>query len=188
MDDLLLLSDNPNTLKQWELHISTFLSQQLKLKLHPKKRVLTKTTYGFNYLGYNVFPHYKHIRHSTILTLKHRLKYFNYLIEPDITTKTPAPERGQWQRWERWEREKTTPVLSIQLLKAMLSTINSYYGLLSHANHCRLRKHLYHHNFNYLTRFFIPKNSFYTAIKIKQNISFNKVITSKTCQPDTHEA
>lgn len=46
------------------------------------------------------------------------------------------------------------------ILNMMLSTINSYYGIIGFANSYKIRKDLYETHFNDLKKFFIPKDSF----------------------------
>ncbi|EAS63310.1 Retron-type reverse transcriptase [Vibrio angustum S14] len=169
MDDLIVLSDNIAQLKIWKNHIDAFLKQQLLLTLHPHKTKIKVIEHGVDYLGYTVYPHYKTIRPSTLHTFKARLRYFNALLEPDLFPNTAPPDRGVWQRWHK---QGLTPALSPTLLKAMQSTINSYFGLLSHGSHCRLRKSLYHDHFHYLKRYMMPKDHRYSAIKIKKNLPF----------------
>lgn len=165
MDDLFLLADSPATLRYWQEEIKCYLKEYLKLKLHPTKVHLDKVTHGFDYLGYRIYGHHKTIRQSTVQSLKQRLCYFRSLLMPHMTLPNAIPpERGQWQRWYR---AGNTPPLGLPLYRAMLSTINSYYGLLSHANHCRLRKSLYHHHFGELKTLFIPANANYTSVKLR---------------------
>ncbi|WP_253825037.1 RNA-directed DNA polymerase [Vibrio chagasii] len=165
MDDLFLLADSPDTLRYWQQEIKHYLKEHLKLKLHPTKVHLDKVKHGFDYLGYRIYGHHKFIRQSTVQSLKQRLRYFRSLLAPNDTCLNELPpERGQWQRWYR---AGNTPPLGLPLYRAMLSTINSYYGLLSHANHCRLRKSLYHHHFGELKTLFIPANAHYTSVKLR---------------------
>ncbi|MFM5498751.1 hypothetical protein ACET9I_19475 [Aeromonas veronii] len=74
-----------------------------------------------------------------------------------------APQRGLWSR-----PEMRAPTLDLALLRNMLATINSYYGLLQQGQHWRLRQQLYNQHFGLLKGFFIPANAGYTHIKLKK--------------------
>ncbi|WP_320206067.1 RNA-directed DNA polymerase, partial [Vibrio cholerae] len=62
MDDLFILSNSPEKLQEWKEHIEWYLTSRLQLKLHPTKVHLSPIEEGFDYLGFRVFPHYKHVR------------------------------------------------------------------------------------------------------------------------------
>jgi hypothetical protein len=65
----------------------------------------------------------------------------------------------------------------------MQSTINSYPGLLQHANHYRLRKILDHQQLGPLQQFFIT-TPFYRSIRIRKHIQarFEQVVIEKARQ------
>lgn len=178
MDDLLLLSDNKKPLLEWKNKVDQYVEQELQLKVHPNKVYIGKVIHGFDYLGYKVFAHHKFIRRTTMKTLIHRLAYFNFLLNPERFPNPPSPpERGQWGKWVK---NNTFPSHRLSMLRAMLATINSYYGLLSHANQCQLRKNIYHQHFNELTRYFIPSNAMYTSVRIKKSF-INKTTVRPIC-------
>jgi hypothetical protein len=54
------------------------------------------------------------------------------------------------------------------LLERMLATINSYYGVFSHANTWRLRQHIYHQELGSLQRFFLPDGPAYLHLRIRK--------------------
>ncbi|WP_348224459.1 RNA-directed DNA polymerase [Vibrio parahaemolyticus] len=180
MDDLLLFSDNTAQLSLWQDDINIYLREKLKLKLHPTKINLAPVKSGFNYLGFYVYPHYKHVRPSTIEALKRYLSYFNALLgaEDYLTAK---PQRGVWGKSHI--HYFTFP----KRLRTMQSTINSYFGLLSHGNHCQLRKSLYHVHFKLLKQYFIPDNAYYTHFRLKKGLYFDKAAQTTLCWPETHE-
>ncbi|HAS8622902.1 TPA: RNA-directed DNA polymerase, partial [Vibrio vulnificus] len=80
MDDLILLSNSKAELLSWKSSIENQLQHSLKLNLHPTKQTLKSVSQGANYLGYILYPHYKHIRASTLKTLQSRLNFFNWLM------------------------------------------------------------------------------------------------------------
>ncbi len=180
MDDILLLADSPETLIRWKTHIESFLATHLYLKLHPTKVHLANVNEGFNYLGFHVFPHYKHIRKTTVVSLKERLRYFNALLNSNYKNAIVKnkPTRGIWSKSSIHQ----TPF--IYQLRAMQSTINSYYGLLSQANHCKLRQQIYHE----LKRYLLPNNAYYNHFTIKKGLRFDKMTPNAICWPETHEA
>ena len=55
----------------------------------------------------------------------------------------------------------------LNLLKRMLSTLNSYYGLLGHAHTYTLRKHIYHQELGLLRRYFLPADKDYSSLRIR---------------------
>lgn len=50
---------------------------------------------------------------------------------------------------------------SLETLRRVISTINSYYGLFCHANSYHLRKHIYHCKPGPLKQFFLPNGPEY---------------------------
>ena len=50
----------------------------------------------------------------------------------------------------------------------MLSTINSYYGTLKHANTYHLRRHIYHEELGHLRKFFRPDGPGYQHLRIRK--------------------
>jgi hypothetical protein len=50
----------------------------------------------------------------------------------------------------------------------MLSTINSYFGVLKHANTYRLRKHIYHKQLGVSEKYFIPADASYSHLEIRE--------------------
>ncbi|EOW9163567.1 RNA-dependent DNA polymerase, partial [Vibrio cholerae] len=115
---------------------------------------------------------------------KERLRYFNVILDTGATNVVlkSRPSRGRWSK----HGIHYAP-LYIQL-KAMQSTINSYYGLLSQANHCQLRKQIYHNNFGELKRYLLPNNGYYTHFTIKKGLHFNKMAPDVLCWPETQDA
>lgn len=145
MDDLLLLGDTPQQLSRHRTAIRDFIQTELKLALHPQKQILQSCRQGADYLGYKVYPHYLHLRKRNIAKLLSWLKHCN----SQLAGTHPAPD--------------------YPLLQSMLAVINSYYGLMQHANHYRLRKHIYHHHFGLLKSFIRPGNAQYASVRIKKH-------------------
>ncbi|MFA5137096.1 MAG: reverse transcriptase/maturase family protein [Patescibacteria group bacterium] len=55
MDDITLVHDNKAQLWEWRDEIEAFLADNLRLRLHPDKQVLTPADCGVKYLGYRVY-------------------------------------------------------------------------------------------------------------------------------------
>lgn len=57
-DDFIILSDNKEDISLYIDISYKFLSEELKLELHPKKIVIRNLRWGIDFLGYIVLPHY----------------------------------------------------------------------------------------------------------------------------------
>jgi hypothetical protein len=64
-DDFVILADNPDELLEIKKQIEIFLSEKLRLRLHPSKIVLRKLNQGIDFLGYIILPHYRTLRTKT---------------------------------------------------------------------------------------------------------------------------
>lgn len=64
-DDFILINKNKNYLQSLIPEIGYFLSQNLKLSLHPDKIVLRKYSQGIDFLGYVSFPYHRILRTKT---------------------------------------------------------------------------------------------------------------------------
>ena len=64
-DDFLMLSSDKNHLNSRIHLIQKFLSQKLRLRLHPKKVIIRKFSRGIDFLGYITIPQYTIIRTKT---------------------------------------------------------------------------------------------------------------------------
>ena len=72
-DDFILLHDNPVALVSLLPVIRRFLSDGLKLELHPTKIELRKLRQGIDFLGYVTLPHYRVLRTKTKRRMLKRL-------------------------------------------------------------------------------------------------------------------
>jgi len=79
-DDLVIISDNKEYLKNLLPGIQSFLLEKLKLQLHPNKITIRKVKQGIEFLGYVVFPHYRLVktktRHRIFKKLKNRVREY----------------------------------------------------------------------------------------------------------------
>ncbi|WP_421262999.1 reverse transcriptase domain-containing protein [Aeromonas sp. 602200] len=162
MDDLLLLSDQRDTLLAWQEVIADTLTE-LGLSLHPNKQYMGICEQGFDYLGYRVYPHHLHIRQRNLKALRARIRWFEYLISGHSPHPIQRPPGG------KWGQQPLNPPVPVDgaLLRQMLATLNSYWGLLAHANHLRLRKHFYEHELGLLKPYFVPGDEKYRHLRLK---------------------
>ncbi|TXJ13028.1 MAG: RNA-dependent DNA polymerase [Alicycliphilus sp.] len=168
VDDFVLLADDPQTLMKWKARVEQFLHEQLRLTLHPHKIVMQRCAQGMDFLGSIVYPHHTLTRQRTVRALRRRIAWFMYLLAPQEVGAVAPPERGEWDKWLalhsiRLANGDASPVL----LRRMLSTLNSYYGLLGHANTYTLRKYIYHHYLGSLRRYFLPADLRYSHLRIR---------------------
>lgn len=168
MDDLILTGPSIQQLLQWKSDIALFVKDLLNLNLHPKKQTLQRCDQGADYLGYKVYPHYLHLRKRNIRKLISWLHYFNTKLAGKTGKATQHIEYKQ--EWE-YRFKLTSPSLtpSYELLQQMQAIINSYYGLMKHANHYRLRKLIYHKHFHVLKKYYLPSDPQYHSVHIKKH-------------------
>ncbi|OHA17078.1 MAG: hypothetical protein A3G52_01570 [Candidatus Taylorbacteria bacterium RIFCSPLOWO2_12_FULL_43_20] len=104
-DDFVILSGTDNEFNDLLEKITHFLSDELRLSLHPHKVSVRKLHHGIDFLGYIVFPYHKLPRAKTRRRVVRKLR----------------------QRAEEYQEEKIGEV-------TLNSALQSYLGLLSHAN------------------------------------------------------
>ncbi len=112
-DDFLIIADNTIYLESLLPQIRTFLREHLALELHPKKTSIRKVAQGVDFLGYVIFPHH------TLLRTRTKQRMFRKL-EQRVTE-----FRGGVISKEKLER-----------------SLDSYHGVLSHANTHKLREQM----------------------------------------------
>ncbi len=104
-DDFIILSQSEDHLRSRLILIESFLRKRLHLELHPKKIVISKLSQGIDFVGYVLFSQYRRLRATTRRRLKRRLH----------------------EAYEDYREEKVTA-------EAMNQKLQSYLGILSHAN------------------------------------------------------
>lgn len=112
-DDFIILSDNRESLFPCINMSQQFLKEELKLELHPDKIIIRKPSWGIDFLGYNILPHYILPRTKT----KRRI----FL---KIEEKLRSYYKGEIERF------------------SFDQTLASYTGYLSHANTYKLTQKL----------------------------------------------
>lgn len=172
VDDFIIIDNGTKRFEFIKEKIANFLESNLEMKLHPKKIKCQNVSKGIDSLGYIIRPHYLLVRKRTINTLKNKLRFFNWLINPNLYKKNTVKkdyDRNSISKNFRLGLLKEGEFLDLQTIVQMLQVINSYYGIFSFANSYNLRRFLYDNHFEALKEFFIPKNSF-RAFILKPNI------------------
>ena len=110
-DDMLFLSVDKKFLEQLVPKIENFLKLKLKLKLHPKKIILRPLHQGIDFLGYVTLPHHRVLRTKTRRRMERKLnEKLNFYFEGELSS------------------------------DSYRQTMNSYLGILSHANTFKLQE------------------------------------------------
>lgn len=107
------MADNKEYPKKILPKITDFLKEKLTLTLHPKKIIFRKLYQGVDFLGYLIFPHHR------LLRVKTRRRMFKKI-------------RKHLKEYNFGKISKPTLEQSLQ----------SYLGILSHANSYRLSEQL----------------------------------------------
>lgn len=110
-DDFAILHQDKKYLQDLIPLVDNFLTNKLKLQLHPNKIIIRKLSQGIDFLGYICFPHHRLIRTKT----KHRML-------------KKLHERKDQLRNEEIDAEKFN------------QSLQSYLGMLKHANTFKLRQ------------------------------------------------
>lgn len=112
-DDFIIVNSNPQYIKRIIAPVGKYLIEELKLELHPKKVAIRKYSQGIDFLGYVALPHYRVLRTRT------KKRMFKKL------------------------REKFGDYRNEFITKDQLNqTLQSYLGVLSHANAYNLGEEL----------------------------------------------
>jgi len=74
MDDFLVVHPDKNYLMQVKEQIREFLSDHLRLRLHPKKVIIQNVKNGIPFVGYLIFYDHVLIRGKTLLRMRQKLK------------------------------------------------------------------------------------------------------------------
>lgn len=112
-DDFVIVSESEEGLERLLPSIEKFLSDRLKLSLHPIKVTICTYTQGVDFLGQVIFPHYR------LLCTKTRRRILNKL-----KRKTEQYESG---------------LISKETLN---QSLQSYLGVLSHVNGYKISEQL----------------------------------------------
>lgn len=112
-DDFVIVGNNREELENILEKICSFLKEKLSLELHPKKIVIRKQSQGIDFLGYVVLPHYQILRTKTKKRILKKMKM----------------RIGQYKAGEIDK-------------KSLDQSLQSYLGVLSHADTHKLKEEL----------------------------------------------
>ncbi len=142
VDDFILVHEDKDFLKSTLTKISCFLQEQLELKLHPQKIYLQHYHKGVLFLG--VF-----IKTSSVMIgRRSKGSFFNAIQKQNEIIKNHRPNDNERQHF--------------------MSSINSYFGILSHYDTYHLRKVFLKQHLNpKWWSWFRAQNDFKKIIKIK---------------------
>jgi hypothetical protein len=112
-DDFVIVSDNREYLEELLPNIQSFLESKLKLKLHPNKVSIRKYNQGIDFLGYIVLPHHCQLRTKTKKRIFKKLKLKISEFKNNLISED-----------------------------SLNQSLNSYLGVLSHANSFKLKEEL----------------------------------------------
>lgn len=175
VDDFVILGNGTKSFNTIRKNIEDFLQNNLELTLHPNKTNIQHITKGVNFLGYIVRPHYLLVRKRNIHAIKDKLRFFNWLINPQDYKKNTVKKYFETNSVSKLYRKgliKEGQEPTLLLLNGILQTINSYYGIFAIANSYNLRVNIYNKYFENLKEYFVPKNSF-RAFILKPSYIYN---------------
>lgn len=112
-DDFVIVSETEKYLRDLLPHIRSHLHDRLQLQLHPHKVTLRKFRQGVDFLGYVLLPHHRMLRATTKRRMIRKLQN----------------KRALCEREPEWKG-------------SLEQTLQSYLGVLSHANAHRLGEDL----------------------------------------------
>lgn len=112
-DDFVILSCDCDHLRSLIPKIRSFLSDRLKLELHPHKIIIRKWNQGFDFLGYVAFPHHIVLRTKTRKRMLRNIRRDLKLVEQGLIEK-----------------------------REFKQSVNSYLGLLKHCRNHELSKEI----------------------------------------------
>ncbi len=114
MDDFVLFSDDKTQLHEWRQAIQTFLAQNLRLLLHPRKSVTFPTHTGLDFCGFRLYPTHRRLRRSSVRRFVRRFRW----------------QRAAYQRGE-------LPLESVH------TSVRSWIAHAAHGDTWRLRKRIF---------------------------------------------
>jgi hypothetical protein len=142
VDDFCVVHHDKHFLQNLIFHIESFLKEELKLTLHPKKQWIVHFEKGVQFIGAYLLPHRIYISRRT-------KGNFYCLIE----------------RWNRIVRSRPgKDKLSVQEQNQLLASANSYLGFMRHYKTYRLRKKMLYRLSAKIDKYMIPAKK-YTKLK-----------------------
>lgn len=142
VDDLVILSEDRQFLVNVRSFLESFLSEKLKLELHPTKQKISLVKNGIDFVGVVTKMSHSLVRRRVLGNLKSRLKQMNEQSNAEIL----SPEK--------------------QAVAAM-SVINSYYGHFKYANTFSLRRKLWKEDFGGIRNLLEPVDTNISYFNLK---------------------
>jgi len=124
MDDFILLANDKKKLLEGRESIKNFIGEKLKLKLHPKKVYIQRTSFGIDFCGYRIFADKILMRKKTLRRYIRRYKKMNKKINflQNELKMELFPEIN----------ENTSAKIN-QIEEKLANSLNSHLGFLQHS-------------------------------------------------------
>ncbi|RLC74606.1 MAG: RNA-dependent DNA polymerase [Chloroflexi bacterium] len=74
MDDVVLFSDDKTQLHDWKAAIQEFVTNRLRLLLHPRKSVVFPVRVGIDFCGFRIYPTHRRLRRSSVRRFVRRFR------------------------------------------------------------------------------------------------------------------
>lgn len=92
VDDFAILHHSKDQLEKWKNEIDKFLTDKLKLELHPDKSQVLKIDKGISFLGFRVFYYHKLLRQSNIKNFERKFNQVKILFMEKTIDREKAVE------------------------------------------------------------------------------------------------
>lgn len=99
VDDFVLMHRSKKQLEVWKEHLVHFLSEQLKLTLHPDKSRIIPIYKGVDFVGFRNFYHHRLLRKRNIGSMKRKVEKYR---EGECNFKALLESYQGWQAHARW--------------------------------------------------------------------------------------
>lgn len=99
VDDFVILHSSKTQLRIWKKEVDLFLSEKLRLQLHPDKSKIINFSRGVDFVGFRNFYYYKLLRKRNIRKMGYRIKLYN---EGVISSDKFLEIFQGWQAYARW--------------------------------------------------------------------------------------
>ena len=99
VDDFVILHRSREKLVDWKLQINSFLTNELKIQLHPDKSRVSPLAKGIDFVGFRNYHHFRLLRKRNIRSMRKKIKLF----EKEKVSKEQILESFQgWQAYAKW--------------------------------------------------------------------------------------
>ncbi|MEK6859016.1 MAG: RNA-directed DNA polymerase [Nanoarchaeota archaeon] len=104
VDDFVLMHRSKEQLECWKELINRFLSEQLKLTLHPNKSRIIPLSEGIDFVGFRNFYKYLLLRKRNIRNMERKIHHYR---EGRIDFSSLVDSYHGWQAYARWGNTHT---------------------------------------------------------------------------------